>query len=376
MRRMVWIPLAGCFTFLSFAEAQPSPPPWLADWETKMQPQVPRGYVCQLAAKAPEIDGKPDDPAWAAAAWTEDFVDIEGSAKPRPRFRTRAKMLWDERFFYIAAEMEEPHVWATLRKHDSVIFQDPDFEVFIDPNGDSHEYGEFEMNALNTGWDLFLAKPYKDGVQADDSWEIPGLKTAAHVRGSLNDPSDKDEGWTVEIAIPWKALSRLTHKASSPQEGDQWRLNFSRVEWQIRIEDGKYVKLPGTPEDNWVWSAQGVIDMHRPERWGCVQFTRKNPGETTFVPDVTLPARDALQEVYYAQKSCFDKHQHWASTFEELELKPQEHGAVGLPTLKTTDSGFESTVDLNLPGKHSTRWMIRQDSLVREVTHPGKPATR
>src|SRR3954454_4907158 len=148
----------------------------------------PEGYVCHRLSEPIAIDGKLDDRAWRGVPWTTGFVDIEGAVRPRPRFRTRAKMAWDDRFFYVAAEMEEPHVWATLTKHDSVIFHDNDFEVFIDPNGDNHEYYEFEINALNTGWDLFLTKPYRDGGSALDSWEIPGLKTAVHVAGTLNDP--------------------------------------------------------------------------------------------------------------------------------------------------------------------------------------------
>jgi hypothetical protein len=44
--------------------------------------------------------------------------------------------------------LESPHVWATLTNHDTVIFQDPDFEVFIDPDGDTHNYYEFEINPL------------------------------------------------------------------------------------------------------------------------------------------------------------------------------------------------------------------------------------
>ena len=107
-----------------------------------------------------------DDAAWQAAPWTDGFVDIEGDRKPQPRFRTRVKMLWDDEHFYVAAELEEPHVWGTLTKHDSVIFHDNDFEVFIDPDGDNHEYYEFEINALNTEWDLFLKKPYRDGGPA------------------------------------------------------------------------------------------------------------------------------------------------------------------------------------------------------------------
>ena len=115
------------------------------------------------------------------APWTDAFVDIEGDVRPRPRFHTRAKMLWDDTYFYVAALLEEPHVWGTLTKHDSVIFQDNDFEIFIDPDGDNQEYYEIEINALNTEWDLFLKKAYRDGGPAMNEWEIPGLKTAVHV---------------------------------------------------------------------------------------------------------------------------------------------------------------------------------------------------
>ena len=154
--------------------------------------QPPKGYVCYQAPAPLNIDGKLDENAWAAAPWTDDFVDIEGDRKPAPRYRTRAKMLWDNEYFYIGAELEEPHVWATLTQHDSVIFHDNDFEVFINPAGDNHNYAEFEINALNTGWDLLLTKPYKDGGLAINSWEIPGLKKAVHVDGTLNHAGDRD----------------------------------------------------------------------------------------------------------------------------------------------------------------------------------------
>ncbi len=149
----------------------------------------PRGYLCYRATSPMKVDGRLDEPAWQNVPWTDDFVDIEGDARPRPRFRTRAKMLWDQKHLYVAADIEEPHVWATLTRHDSVIFHDNDFEVFIDPNGDNHEYYELEINALNTTWDLFLPLPYKDGGKARNEWEIAGLRTAVRVAGTLNDPS-------------------------------------------------------------------------------------------------------------------------------------------------------------------------------------------
>src|SRR5436190_10552246 len=224
-------------TFAWFPQDKPATAP---AQKGKMQSGIPKylppkGYVCYRATGPVTIDGKLDDEAWKNAPWTDDFVDIEGDLKPKPRFRTRVKMLWDDEFFYVAAEMEEPHVWGTLTKHDSVIFQDNDFEVFIDPNGDNHEYYEFEINALNTGWDLFLTKPYRDGGSAVNGWEIPGLKTAVHVQGTLNDARDTDKGWSVELAFPWKALTEAAHRASPPKEGDQWRVNFSRVEWKHEV---------------------------------------------------------------------------------------------------------------------------------------------
>ncbi len=233
------------------------------EWRNQMMPIEPRGYLCHFTPNPITIDGRLDDAAWTTAPWTEDFIDIEGPAKPRPRFRTRAKLLWDNNYLYIAGELEEPHVWATLTNHDAVIFQDPDFEVFIDPDGDTHNYYEFEINALNTGWDLLLDKPYQDQGKAHNEWEIPGLKTAVQVHGTLNNPSDVDSGWSVELAFPWKVLAQHARHGGHPKEGEQWRIDFSRVEWQITTNGNKYQKVPKRSEDNWVWSPQGVIDMHQ-----------------------------------------------------------------------------------------------------------------
>ena len=193
--------------------------------------------------------------------------------KPRPTFRTRAKMLWDDTYFYIGAELVEPHLWATITQHDAVIFHENDFEFFIDPNGDNHEYYEFEINALGTGWDLLLPRPYKDGGKAVNDWEIAGLKSAVHLDGTLNVVTDTDRGWSVELAVPWSALGELARRASPPADGDQWRVNFSRVQWALEVVNGAYRKVKDRKENNWVWSPQHVINMHRPETWGYVQFS-------------------------------------------------------------------------------------------------------
>lgn len=231
----------------------------------------PLSYGCQYV-EGLTFTGDLSQGHWSTLEWTSDFVDIEGDLKPLPRFRTRVKMAWDSRFFYIGAELEEPHIWATLTEHDSVIFHDNDFEVFIDPDGDSEKYFEFEINALNTTWDLFLPKAYRDGGSADNRWETYARSQVA-IRGTLNDPTDVDQGWTVEIAFPWECFSEGGMPVP-PEPGHTWRVNFSRVEWDVDVVEGKYVKVPNRPEHNWVWTPQGVIDMHQPEMWGFVQFVQ------------------------------------------------------------------------------------------------------
>lgn len=292
-----------------------------------------KSYIAHRVHHPIRVGGRIDGLAWDVIPWTDDFVDIVGAIGPRPRLGTRAKMCWDDNCLYIAAEMDEPHVWATLTQRDSVIFHDNDFEVFIDPDGDHHDYYELEINALNTVWDLRLPRPYRDGGTAINEWDIAGLRTAVHVDGTLNDPRDIDRGWSVEIAIPWRALAEFSSVPAPPRDGDQWRINFSRVQWQTRICNGRYEKLANTREDNWVWSPQGVVDMHRPERWGYVQFSEDEPGAAHFRPDPLASAKWYLQRVHEAQKLHRQRTGKWAADLAELSVPaPNEVSSVSLTT--------------------------------------------
>ncbi len=353
--------LAG---LLAVAIARPADAQFAQDW-AKMEKIVPHGYVCYRATRPLTIDGRLDKPAWKVAPWTEDFADIEGSVKPKPKYRTRAKLLWDDDYLYLGAELEEPHVSGTITQRDAVIFQDNDFEVFIDPNGDNHEYYEIEINALNTVWDLLLKKPYKDGGPALNSWDIAGLKTAVHVNGTLNQASDTDVGWTVEFAFPWKALGEYAHRPAPPNEGDQWRINFSRVEWLYDIVGGEYKKVPNRREDNWVWSPQGIVDMHRPEKWGYLEFTRGEPGMVTFHPDPAAGVRNLLHKLYYAEREFMTDQKHWTDSPTELGAAAAASARTSLhPVIKLTPEGFTITAEARLADGRIQTWHISQDSRI------------
>ena len=348
--------LAAFAATLSCGEA-PGPVTTTAHLSDVPQPTIdwrPEVYAAPRTASAPVIDGSLDDPAWQSAPWTADFVDIRGGSMPAPRHSTRARLLWNDEYLFIGASMEEPHVWGTLTERDAVIYHDNDFEVFIDPDADTHLYYELEINALDTVWDLMLIKPYRDGGPAIDAWDIRGLRTAVSVDGTLNDPTDEDRGWSVEIAIPWTVLEEAAGRSSPPDPGDRWRFNFSRVQWRSEIEDGQYVKLTdpetGEPldEDNWVWSPQGLIAMHYPEMWGIVEFSGSETAESN--PDLTESERAlwALRHVYYRQRERAADGGSWAGAAAELGLgSPSDADLAWPPSVFLTPSGFEATLALS-----------------------------
>jgi hypothetical protein len=316
------------------------------DW----QPEV---YGAPRTGSAPYIDGSLADTAWERAPWTADFVDIQGGSMPAPRHRTRARMLWDDEYLFIGAEIEEPHVWSTLTERDAVIYYDNDFEVFIDPDADTHLYYELEVNAQNTVWDLMLIKPYRDGGPAVDAWDIQGLRTAVAVQGTLNEPADEDRGWSVEIAIPWDVLAEAAGRPAPPEPGDRWRVNFSRVQWRTTVEDGRYVKLTddetGEPfdEDNWVWSPQGLIAMHYPEMWGIVEFVESETAAGAADLTPSERAMWALRHVYYRQRQHAADHGSWAPDAALLGLGSPAPGDLPWPpSIFLTPSGFEATLEL------------------------------
>lgn len=320
----------------------------------------PKSYICKRAAESLSLDGRLDKPFWAAAAWTDDFVDIEGDLRPRPARRTRVKMLWDADYFYVGAELTDDQIWATLLERDSVIFHDNDFEIFIDPDGDTHQYYELEINALNTVWDLLLIKPYRDGGPAVNGWDIRGLRTAVHIDGVLNDPTADNRMWSVEIAMPWSALRECAAEGRPPAAGEFWRVNFSRVQWQAVAQNGAYRKVvdPKTgkpyPEDNWVWSPMGLINMHYPELWGYVVFAdNEGPESFELPPDERI--KWELRRLYYAARNFYAEHRAYPADIQQL----LDDGTRSIaPMLETTRGSFQIWA-LSVDGK--AIYCIRED---------------
>jgi len=312
----------------------------------------PEHYIIPFANESPKIDGLDEDNNWANTHWTNPFVDITSlDSTDIPRYSTRVKMLWDSNFLYVYVRMHDPHIWGNLKQRDTVVYYNNDFELFMDPDGDTYNYGEIEVNALGTVWDLMLDKPYSLGGKANNHWNVEDLKYAIHVNGSINDNRDIDSFWGIEMAIPMEVLLELKSKPRKlPAEGEQWRMNFSRVQWEHELIGNKYErKRDGekyASENNWVWSRQGAVNMHLPEYWGIVQFTHSNFTDSVDFQksntwDLTRSAYEAFRMIRFGElKDLLNKKPYKTA---ELEIVAQQNNWDAIFT--KTKIGFELEIE-------------------------------
>jgi hypothetical protein len=260
-------------------------------------------YTAFKVAVGPETDGNLDKPVWRNATWSKRFVDMV-TGEPG-MFDTRVAILWSDTHLYMAFRAEEPFVEARQTERDSIVFLENDLEVFID-GGDC--YYELEVNAANAVYEVFFIwkdaytkggrfdipefdvhgpQAYTFGGNYDRSgasfwrgthprgirwsftgYDLPGLQTAVQVDGTLNNNSDIDRGWSLEMAIPWDSLGLLANGRSLPPEnGDVWTFFLGRFE---RLMSSG---LEVTPHPAMVLTPHGIYDTHMPDKWSRVEFS-------------------------------------------------------------------------------------------------------
>jgi hypothetical protein len=257
----------------------------------------PARYTCYRARGPIRVDGRLDEPDWRNAPKSTRFVDIV-TGDPA-WFDTRVALLWDDQALYFGFWAEEPNVQATLTERDSKIWFDNDLEFFIAARD---AYYEFEINALNTIYEVFwiwkdVLKPGGPYAAAEWNparrrvmtlagvgghvhprgerwgfldWDFPGLEHAVHVDGTINDPSDTDRGWTVEIALPWEGFRHLADgRPLPPNNGDVWRIDCSRFQ---SVDRGGKPFPPGAGA-GWTWNRHGHYDSHIPGVFPYVTFS-------------------------------------------------------------------------------------------------------
>jgi hypothetical protein len=224
------------------------------------------------------IDGKGDDKAWGAATSTGPFVDV-GTGKPNTTFpvNATAKLTWDDTNIYVLFEVSDPDVVgyftsADKQKDDWTVAGQPKLwskdtvEIMVDPDGDNKDYYEMQINPQNKQFhsqydDYNKPKTEPNGPFGHEDWN-PKIQSAVVVHGTMDKTAgDKDQGYTVEAAIPWAAFTKGTKQPPAPF--DTWHLNFyamkqnAGVAWSPILGQGNFHKAArfGTI----TWAVPGMV---------------------------------------------------------------------------------------------------------------------
>lgn len=246
--------LLGC-------KADPSPAP-----QTTADPKsvvkeltAPHAWSAEM-----KLDGILDEAAWSTAASTGLFVDVSsGLVNASLPSQGEAKVFWTDTHLYVGFEVYDktvkggfpdgavdPHLW----ERDTV-------EIMLDPDGDGDNKDYYEIQVGPQG--LVFDSQFDDynaprggpaGPFGHQEWSS-GVERGVRVQGTMDNDSDTDDGYTVEIRIPWAAFTKA--KKAPPAEGDAWRINFYAMQ-----DNG------GT-----AWSPiLGTGNFHRAKRFGRIRF--------------------------------------------------------------------------------------------------------
>jgi hypothetical protein len=226
------------------AQAAPTDPPPLPTYEVRR------------VTSPITIDGILDDAAWASASPPAELHGLWES-QTGPRQATRARRLWDDNSLYLAYDVEDIDITAQYLNRDDPTYQDDAVEVFIHlrPNQTSIYFG-LEMSARGVIYDYVL---YNDARIFVKQYDMQGLRLATSLRGTLNVRGDADEGWTLEVAIPWGNFDSMARR---PNPGQSWKGQFNR--W-----DGVQ---PNRRMSIWSDPLQTRAEPHIPARFGDFLF--------------------------------------------------------------------------------------------------------
>lgn len=267
-----------------------------------------------------------NDKFWEQAEYSDSFGDITTGDIPNNK-KTHFKMLWDKENIYIKAIMHGEYLYATKTKHDDIIYHDNNFEVFFDFLMTTECYYEFEINALNTIWDLILTKPYRDGGRAISSFETKGIFTKTKVNGTLNKLTNNNKSWECELIFPIESLKELA-PFNQFKSGTYIRANFSRTDWELEeVNDTLQKKrnLDGSllPENNYTWATTGLVNIHYPEMWGFI-YLAENKKDKFKLPQKELDKFE-LRKLYYMQHIIKNRTNKFTNNLNELQQELKEY---------------------------------------------------
>lgn len=220
-------------------------------------PPVPVYQVRKVKEKI-TIDGRLNEKAWSQAE--PITLMFPWDSQKGIKQKTTVRLLWDRENLYVAYECVDQDITARHENHDDPVYEDDCVEIFIKPNADLNLYYGLEMNARGVLYDYFFKFP----EEAKKEFDLEGVQLKTELRGTLNKRQDKDQGWTLELAIPLKNFSELAPSVPI-KAGDEWHVQINR--WDGTEDVGRRLSM---------WTHSGLKDTnpHNPERFGRLVFSQ------------------------------------------------------------------------------------------------------
>lgn len=210
------------------------------------------------------IDGKLEEEAWqrTESRSLDYFYRVE---KPSDRQNTVFRMLWDEENLYVFFACEDLYITARETKRDGKPYLDDCAEIFLIPAPDSlyMHYG-FEVNLYKASNDFIYLNNIYQGQRGSVYSYDPDFEVAVSVDGTINDNSDLDKGWSMEMAIPL-TLFKGMDKFSPVQTGNHWAFLAIRQERNDATGNRRTTST--------IFPIYDISkNVHQPNRFGLMEF--------------------------------------------------------------------------------------------------------
>jgi hypothetical protein len=189
--------------------------------------------VAARAERPVTVDGVLDETVWQHAEPVPLWVPTAVSAPVSP---TKARLAWDDTFLYVAYELDDRDLYATHQARDSMLWEQDVVELLFVPGDRGQPYYEFEFSPKGTVYDSLTGHREAGSWRRWARWDCDGLEVAVTTRGTLNHWQDRDEGYTVEAAIPFASLPTLA--GAAPQAGDTWFFTVARYDYSVHLPAG------------------------------------------------------------------------------------------------------------------------------------------
>lgn len=219
-------------------------------------PPVPRYKVQRIKDKI-SVDGKLTENAWAKTI--PITLVFPWDSQTGKKQKTTVRLLYDEENLYVGYDCEDSDITAHYEKRDDPTFMDDCVEIFIRPSDTSTHYVGLEMNVMGALLDYFFPFPN----ELDRSLNLDGVQLKTTLRGLLNQRNDQDQGWSLELALPFQNFVKYASRVP-PQSGDTWHVQINR--WDGTEDSG------GRRLSMWCHSGLKNPHPHNPERFGIIEF--------------------------------------------------------------------------------------------------------